>query len=309
MPRMKPMLNAIKGRTENHQKCLKLLLERGTDVNATSMSTGMTYLHYAIAQEFWPGYATTVKMLLEANADPSIVDNAGHTPLAMLIKGQSPGQVRPLGQEEREALTVLLNRNPIHQINVRNPHSRENLLHMAVRRQDAYTLEAVLGRCTYSEVRGRLVSERTPQGHTPLLLIMNICHFTTSKAAGVALRMLEVLLEHGADADDADTRRGDTALHFIIGVHRSFEALELLLRHKANALKRNTRHVCPCALLRDKAHDYPYDPWYARAIMRLCELDEASTPGPGSGQVAAILKAPRRASPEMTPPQSPTRSS
>ncbi|EXJ66365.1 uncharacterized protein A1O5_10517 [Cladophialophora psammophila CBS 110553] len=274
-PRWVPMLNAVLGRTEKHNKCLIALLQSGADVGAKDPSSGKTYLHFAIAQERWSGYSTTVYILLMAKANPNARDKMGNTPLLTLLTGNGP-----LLKEERDALMLLLAPNFGTKIYVRDPNLGENVLHLAIRRRDPYALDAVFSTIYDNELKKSMLQELNASGFTPLLLLVNVCSFHTEEAAVNATRLLELLLENGADPDDKDSTNGDTVLHCVIGVHRSIEAFELLLKYNANPLVQNFSHKTASALLQEKARDHPSDRWYAQAVRKVSGLGQWNTPGP-----------------------------
>ncbi|KIW86840.1 uncharacterized protein Z519_12626 [Cladophialophora bantiana CBS 173.52] len=214
-PRWMPMLNVVLGRTEKHNKCLIALLQSGADVGAKDPSSGKTYLHFAIAQELWSGYSTTVYILLMAKANPNARDKMGNTPLLTLLTGNGP-----LLQEERDALMLLLAPNFGTKIYVRDPNLGENVLHLAIRRRDPYALDAVFSTIYDNELKKSMLQELNASGFTPLFLLVN----------------------NGANLDDKNLTNGDTVLHCIIGVHWSIEAFELLLKYNANHLVQNFSH-------------------------------------------------------------------
>jgi ankyrin repeat protein len=61
---------------------IRLLLEYGFDVNAIAPTLGYTPLHYAV----WLNKPEAIPLLLKYNADKTITNNAGQTPLQMATK-------------------------------------------------------------------------------------------------------------------------------------------------------------------------------------------------------------------------------
>lgn len=50
------LVHAVCGATARHNKCVKILLEFGTDVNVKQSYTGKRLLHYAIEHREFKGY-------------------------------------------------------------------------------------------------------------------------------------------------------------------------------------------------------------------------------------------------------------
>ena len=61
-PRPGPLLAAINGGTERHNKCVRLLLEHGADANVSRR--GKPALHIAIEHQAFRGYTTLIMLLL-----------------------------------------------------------------------------------------------------------------------------------------------------------------------------------------------------------------------------------------------------
>lgn len=262
-PRFQPVYLAVTGATDNHNKCLLALVNQGADVTVKSSGSGKTCLHYAVEQEPWPGYSTTVYILLKTGANPNTVDKNGTTPFVSLLTGAGP-----MKKEERDALLIFLAPNFETNVDIRDPNLNENALHLTIRRQDPYALDAVLHAVKSDAQKKVMLAESNASGFDPLLLVLSTCSFATQESAESSARMLELLLEHGADPNSRDETKGDTALHLVIGVHKSTEAMELLLRFKASLTKRNKKKITPKSLLHEKAGNEKTDPWYAYAEKR-----------------------------------------
>ena len=67
---------------KNNLEAIKLLLDNGFDINAVAPSTGYTPLHYCV----WFNNPTAARFLLSCNADRSIKDKNGMTPLEKATK-------------------------------------------------------------------------------------------------------------------------------------------------------------------------------------------------------------------------------
>ena len=113
-----------------------------------------------------------------------------------------------------------------------------------------------------------MLAQRNASGFDPLLLVLSTCSFAIDEVAENSTRMLELLLDHGADPNNRDETAGDTALHLVTAVHKSTEAMELLLRFKASWKIRNKRQVSARSLLYDRAKNEKADSWYAYAEQR-----------------------------------------
>lgn len=264
-PRWAPVYNAIRGASDKHLKCLRALTEHGANVNAVRSTNGRTFLHYAIEQSLWPGYSSVVYTLLANGADPNIRDNANDLPLLMLLVGN--GQ---LPQEKRDALFLLLAPNFKTNLDVSVPGTLDNPLHLAVRRKDAYTVDAILTKIQEVRKGGlhlNLISKRNASGFTPLLLAFTI--FTMKQASDEELRIIDLLLDNGASPDDQDATEGKTPLHLVIGISKNSIALELLCRRSANPRIRDSSGHTATDLVHLLQLQHPNDKWYVFAEKRM----------------------------------------
>ena len=262
-PRWAPVYNAVRGASDKHLKCLRALVSYGADVNARRSTNGRTPLHYAVESEPWPSYSSVIYTLLAAGADPNVRDWANDLPLLMLLVGNGP-----LSQEKRDALFLLLAPNFNTDLNVSVPGTLDNPLHLAIRRKDAYTVDAILEKMR--QVGGSaldLMHEHNGSGFTPILLALTI--FQLGKDSDEELQIIKYLLKHGASANDADTTQGKTPLHLVIGGSKSTIALELLCRHSANPNLPDLSGQTAKTLVRKLRADYPQDSWYRFAARRM----------------------------------------
>ncbi|KAA6408762.1 MAG: hypothetical protein FRX48_07105 [Lasallia pustulata] len=79
--RPEPLLNAVRGGSERHNKRVRILLEFEADVNIVSGNSGKTPLHYAIEHRHFKGYRNLIFILLDGGADLNIKDYSGDVPL------------------------------------------------------------------------------------------------------------------------------------------------------------------------------------------------------------------------------------
>lgn len=262
-PRWAPVYNAIRGGSDKHLKCLRELVFYGVNVNARRSTNGRTPLHYAVESKPWPGYSSVIYTLLAAGADPNIGDGANDLPVLMLLVGNGP-----LSQEKRDALFLLLAPNFNTDLKVRIPGTRDNPLHLAIRRKDAYTLEALLEKMNQiGDSALYLMHEHNGSGFTPILLALTI--FQLFEESDEELQIIEYLLRHGANANDTDTTSGKTPLHIIINSSKNSIALELLCRHSANPKLPDTTGQTAVALVQKLRDSHPQDRWYRFAARRI----------------------------------------
>ncbi|KAL2054300.1 hypothetical protein ABVK25_005441 [Lepraria finkii] len=196
-----PYTTLFRGGNDGHIKCLRALVEHGGNVNARRSTNNRTPLHYAIERELWDGYSTIVYILLAARADPNARDNAGDTPLLMLLVGMGK-----LPQERRNALYLLLAPNFDTKLDIRFPSTLDNPLHLAIRRKDAYVVDAILQRIQFLKGDSMsLMHDQNASGFTPILLALSIFKMTSDDAAE-DFHIVKLLLDHGANPDDQTPR-------------------------------------------------------------------------------------------------------
>ena len=260
-PRWAPIYSAIRGATDKHTKCLRELVSYGVDVNAVGKTNGRKPLHYAIEKAPWSGYSSVIYTLLAANADPNARNKANDVPLLMLLAGRGP-----LPQEKRDALYLLLAPNFTTNLDVSMPGSSDNPLHLAVSRKDAYTVDVILEKMKQVQGRAlRLIHSHNGSGFTPLLLAFTV--FTLlGEDADEELRIIEMLLENGANPDVQHADHGGTPLHHVVCASKNTIALELLCKNGATATLANNAGESAI----DVARRHPKDKWYLFAKRRMC---------------------------------------
>ena len=197
-PRIRPLMLAVKGGSQRHNKCAQLLLAAGANVNAREKS-GKTALHYAIEHENFCGYTNLIRDLLEAGADSNNEDKSGDFPLLQILYGG----YEPLKKHKRDALACLLRPEFATDVNVMPPGTLNMPLHLAVRRKDPWAVSMLL-------TRGANVNEPNGSGMTPLMLAANGWGFTVLTGQ---IEVLRFLLEAGVNVKEQN-ELGWTALHF-----------------------------------------------------------------------------------------------
>lgn len=197
-PRIRPLMLAVKGGSQRHNKCLAALLDYDADVNARE-EFGKTALHYAIEHQNFHGYTNLIRDLLEAGADPNNKDKSGDFPLLQILYGGS----EPLAKHKRDALACLLRKEFATNVSVVPPGTRNMPLHLAVRRKDPWAVSMLL-------TRGAQVNEPNGSGMTPLMLAANAWSMKMSSGQNEVLRFL---LEGGVNINERDDL-GKTALHY-----------------------------------------------------------------------------------------------
>lgn len=261
-PRWAPVYNAVRGCSKEHLKCLRELVFYGADVNARRSTNGRTPLHYAVESKPWSGYFSVICTLLVAGADPNIRDGANDLPILMLLDGKGP-----LPKEKRDALDLLLLPNFNTDLKVKSA-TGDNLLHLAIRRKDAYTVDALLEKMyQIGDSASYLMHEHNGSGFTPILLALTI--FQLGEESDEELEIIEYLLTDGANTDDRDLTQGKTPLHLIIEGSKNSIALELFCRHSANPQLPDKSGQTAVALVAKLRGSYPQDRWYLFAARRI----------------------------------------
>ena len=235
-PRPAPLLHAIKGRSMRHVKCVRALLEHGTDINA--VSRGRSPLHHAIENEEFEGYKKLLKVLIDAGADTNAVDLFKDRPIMKLLQSASN---EPLAAHEEVALAMLLKSGTV-DVNTTTPGSLDTPLHLAVRRRDALAVGMLL----QSHAN---VNKRNAMDVTPLLLAAGQWRRPLRK---VQEEMLQLLIDpqYGVHINAKRGSDGRTALHQAAAGGVDL-AVEMLLEQGADpALQDDTRsNVLDLAIL------------------------------------------------------------
>jgi len=125
-----------------------------------------------------------------------------------------------------------------------------------------------------------MLQERNASGFDPLLLVTTTCSFATQQSSENSTRMLELLLQHGADANSHDETKGETALYSVIRVHKNTEAMDLLLRYGAQLAIQSTQQVSPRSLLYSRAKLDKAEHWHVQAARTWLPQSYQPTPQP-----------------------------
>jgi len=185
---------------------LRMELANGTDVDSVDPTSSRTALHWAAAE----GQFEIAEVLLEAGADLNAIDRVGMGPLAMAAKGGHPTLVETL-------LGAGAN------VNMRDAAGGSPLL-WAAGLGNSETVEVLLA-------NGAEVNIADVNGLSPLLWATSI---------GRDPRTVDLLLEGGANAEQADRLSGDTPT---IRAAKNSEpkVLEMLLAREVDLSKANLR--------------------------------------------------------------------
>ncbi|KAL9616700.1 MAG: hypothetical protein Q9160_008453 [Pyrenula sp. 1 TL-2023] len=223
-PRWRPIISAVRGASQRHIKCVRLLLEHGADVNTREPSTGRTSLHIAIAHQNFKGYTNLIAELLKHGANPNLRDKNGDFPLLQILYGG----YEQLAKHRRDALACLLQPNFSTQVNVTPPGTLNMPLHLAVRRVDPWACGMLLE-------KGASVNSTNGSGQTPLSLAVSTW---THRESSAQIDILDLLLRHRADVNETNIVTGDTPLHIATRLGRE-DAIEVLLLYKASTTQMN----------------------------------------------------------------------
>jgi len=185
---------------------LKMELANGIEVDAVDPASSRTALHWAAAE----GKLAVAAALLEAGADLNAIDRVGMGPLAMAAKGGHP-----------EVVLALLEAGA--NVNTRDAAGGSPLL-WAAGLGNSDTVEVLIA-------KGAEVNIADVNGLSPLLWATSI---------GRDPRTVDLLLEGGADANQADRLSGDTPT---IRAAKNSEpkVLEMLLAREVDLSKSNLR--------------------------------------------------------------------
>ena len=214
-----------------HAGMLKIMLEKGVDVNLTEdapAEPGITALHEACRN----GYANIVKILMDAGADDSMTNMDGETPAHFAVKKKRYGNDIENSQRA-EILKELKN------LDLAREDGKTPLLLLQV--MDIYSTSEL--HAIFLE-RGVDVNHTDNNGMTAMMLNAdNRCCKDTLKA----------LLRSGADINLADND-GNTLLHYTLR-YGNAETARFLIKKGADYNCANNRGETPVQLAVEKGHD------------------------------------------------------
>jgi ankyrin repeat protein len=210
------MFAAQKSNGTSSLDTVKLLLDRGADINAANRN-GYTALMFAAQQSNGTSSLDTVKLLLDRGADINAADRNGYT--ALMIAAQESN-----GTSSLDTVKLLLDRGA--DINAANSNGDTALMFAAQQSNGTSSLDTV----KLLLDRGADINAANSNGNTALMIAAQESNGTSS------LDTVKLLLDRGADINAAD-RNGNTALIIAghnSGVTSSLDAVKLLLDKGAN---------------------------------------------------------------------------
>lgn len=236
-PRPKPLLLAIKGASQRHNKCVRALIAYDVDVNARWR--GRTPIHWAVTRLYFNGYTKLIAILLASGVEIDVPDDAGEYPLHKIFGG---GDDVPLEAYQVQTLALFLHPKvpTTVSVNVLQPGSLNSALHLAVRRR---TPNAVALLVHY----GADVNAINVSGNTPLLLAANQWRSVLTEDQGMILKYL--LGVKGLMIDNTGGSLAQTALHYAIAAG-CVVAVEMLLEQDASTEIKNKDGCNAAALLK-----------------------------------------------------------
>lgn len=219
-PRRAPLLAAVQGASERHNKCARELIKRDVDVNVKSKKSGKSALHLAVENDEFQGYGRLIWLLVNAGAETNMPDENGDFPLTKVFFGAGS---LPLQEHRIEALTVLLQGGA--EPNLHASGTGNTPLHLAVRRQDKFAVAMLLH-------KGADVNAKNSSGATPLQMTANQFRGDLSQDHA---QVLDLLLQAKALIDERAGALSRTALHLAV-TSGTAHAVKLLLDYGADPL-------------------------------------------------------------------------
>ncbi|PSR81515.1 ankyrin repeat-containing domain protein, partial [Coniella lustricola] len=217
-PRSAPLLVAIQGASERHNKCVRELIKYDVDVNVRKKGSRNPALHLAIENAGSDSYVKLIWLLVNAGANLDSLDSNGDTALTKLFSGEDSW---PLERHRLEALALLLQGGV--QVNYQAPGTGNTPLHLAVRRKDKWAVAMLL-------YQGADVNAKNYAGSTPLQVTAN--QFRGDLSPDHA-QVLDLLLQADASIDEPAGALRRTALHNAVASNTAY-AVRLLLQYGAD---------------------------------------------------------------------------
>lgn len=220
-PRRAPLLAAVQGASERHNKCARELIKHDIDVNVKSKKSGKPALHLAVENDEFQGYVRPIWLLVHAGAETNMPDENGDFPLTKVFFGAGS---LPLEKYRLEALAVLLQGGA--EPNLHASGTGNTPLHLAARRQDKWAVAMLLH-------KGPDFNAKNSSGATPLQMTANQFHGDLSHDHAQVLDLL--LLQAKALIDERAGALSRTALHLAV-TSGTAHAVKLLLDYRADPL-------------------------------------------------------------------------
>lgn len=217
-PRRAPLLAAVQGASERHNKCVRELIKHDVNVNIKSKKSGKSALHLAVENDQFQGYVRLIWLLVNAGAETNMPDENGDIPLTKVFFGAGS---LPLEKYRLEALAVLLQGGA--EPNLHASGTGNTPLHLAVRRKDKWAVAMLLH-------KGADVNAKNSSGVTPLQMTAN--QFRGDLSHDHA-QVLDLLLQAKALIDERAGAVSRTALHLAV-VSGTAHAVKILLDYGAN---------------------------------------------------------------------------
>lgn len=221
---------------------LRLLIERGGNVNDVNADDGNTVLHRAVEMADSDRNAETFALLLDAGADIDAVNNEGKTPLMVWVEEKLEGNTNDF----IECLDLFLARNPRMEV-VTNLNEHDVLMLACKNRAlqlNPGVLEQVVDKLIAAGANVQAVSWRD---ETALILAIQYENYDTAR------RLVQV---HGASVNPVDIRPVETSALYAAVEQKNVPMATFLLDNGANI---NTQLASPHYLLRKAANQHDLD--------------------------------------------------
>lgn len=228
-PRPAPLLNAVRGASARHAKCVRLLLEYHVNVHIVGGRFDRTPLHLAIENADNPGYVNVVHDMVFAGVDPNARDRTGECALEKVFKGPEAGGLEKC-RLDALALLLLSEAGGGTDVNIRLQGTRDTPLHLAVRRRSPMAVAMLLNK--HADVNAE-----NSFGMTPLLTAALMWRRGTLAVEDE--QILDLLTrEVGIKVDGFAGNSRRTALHHAVVAGIPL-AVEILLDKGADPRKRD----------------------------------------------------------------------
>jgi len=221
---------------------LRLLIERGGNVNDVNADDGNTVLHRAVEMAGNDRNAETFALLLNAGADIDAVNNEGKTPLMVLVEEKLDGNTNDF----IECFDLFLARNP--RMDVVTRLNEYDVLMLACKNRATLLNRVVLEQVVDKLIAaGANVQETSWRQETALILAIQNENYDTAR------RLVQV---HGASVNPINIRSVETTALYVAVKQGNVPMATFLLDNGANI---NTQIASPHYLLRQAANHNDLD--------------------------------------------------